>query len=126
MNEPTILRVIEGGREPEPKLAGGFPPGEDWLRKLEYGDRFLSRGVATQRADFDQYGIAFILPEAILLAEMQPMGNHLFRWVDSQRFSGLNKFVALLPNPPQEEGDNERYLSGPADSEDHDGHEGSA
>lgn len=130
MNEaPTVLRVYEGGKDEavEPKLAwqGG---GNDWLRKMAYNDRFLSSRIQSSGEDFDQFAIAFITPEAILLAELQPTGMNVFRWVDSLKFSNRNRFVALLPDPmiPDKEAGvkNEHHLLGPADGKDHDGHEG--
>lgn len=130
MNEaPLVLTVYEGGKsEPiEPKLNGIGKTGRDWLRELTYGDRFLSCGVTSSRAEFDQWSIGFIIDEAILLACFQPAGVISYHWVDSMRFSNLNKFVALLPTPDKEAGrNNEHHLLGPADSENDDGHEGPA
>jgi hypothetical protein len=137
MNEaPTVLRVYEGGKEVEPTVKPDWQGGgRDWLRNdRAYNDRFLSSRIASPGEDFDQFAIAFITPEAILLAELQPTGMNLFRWVDSMKFSARNRFVALLPDPmvPDKEagqvskGDvyNEHHLLGPADGKDHDGHEG--
>lgn len=103
---PIPLTVYEGGKQDspvEPKLSMSEPPSSDWLRALEYGDRFLSRGVSSHRTDFDQFAVAFKIDEAIFLAELQPMGNYHFRWVDSVRFSNLNKFIVKLPERTENE-----------------------
>jgi hypothetical protein len=122
--KPQHLEVIEGGKSIEPKSAGSDASGQDWLRDLEYGARFLSRAKQFKGFIIDNYGIAMKLDEAILLADFGAVpGQRPALWVDSKEFSRLNRFVALLPEqqPDEEPGDNnEHHLPRPADGKDHD------
>ena len=125
MNEaPMTLSIIQGGKadDPiEPKLQGGGPPGHDWLRDLAYGDRFLAKRNYDRGARIPSFGIAAVIPEAILLAEFGSGGTMSFDWVDSKVFSGMYKFVAMLPKPDEEAGvNNGHHLLGPADGENND------
>lgn len=115
------FEVIEGGLSPEVKPDGTLPGSTDWLRSLPFGARFLCRPHAYKGARFDQFGIAAIIPEAILLGSVTPDGLS-FEWVDSKLFSNINKFVALLPNPPEEEDINEcdTTVTAPSGSDDPD------
>lgn len=127
--KPVLLELIQGGVEDivEPKLAGGGPKGEDWLRNLGHGAAFIAYPKNTAGVFLCMFTVAFILDECILL--MEDMGGPIPKrgWVDSQKFSNVYKLVAVLPAQPDEEaGTNEHHLSGPADSQDNDGHEGSA
>jgi hypothetical protein len=126
---PLTFGIIQGGKaDPiEPKLQGGGPPGHDWLRDLAYGDRFLAKRHFHSGPDIPSFGIAMVIPEAILLADFRGDGAMSFTWVDSKIFSGMYKLVAMLPKPDEEAGANNEYnLPRSADSKDHDGHEGSA
>lgn len=124
--KPTLLTVYEGGKEPVAKPEGKVPSGPDWLRELEYGDRFVCHVKHSAGIFLEQYGIAFVIPECILLGKSNGMGMQL-DWVDSMKFSQQYKLVALLPKPDEETGtNNDGDLSGSADGKDHDGHEGSS
>lgn len=77
----------------------------DWLRTLPADAFFLSKakaGSPSQSAFFDRWGIAAIIPEAVMLAAPHRNNSLAFEffWVDSQKFSEQNRFVALLPKPP--------------------------
>lgn len=126
------FEVIQGGKVDhefvEPKTAPSGPKGPDWLRNLGYGARFVCRRKDQPNSVYlQQFGIAFVLDECILLAEdMGGMGLKL-TWCISQHFSQMHVLVALLPETPDIEAgkDNGHNLSRSGDSEDHDGHEGS-
>ena len=84
-----------------PKTSSSGPKGHDWLRELPEGSFFLSKakaGPPSQAAFFDRWGVANVIPEAILLA-VPHRASYEFLWVDSAKFSELNRFVALLPTP---------------------------
>lgn len=85
-----------------PKTAGDGSKTADWLRTLPPNCFFLAKGKATNTnaAFFDRWGIAAVIPEAIMLAaphRNNPLAYEFF-WVDSQKFSEQNRFVALLPD----------------------------
>lgn len=82
------------------------PPSNDWLRTIELGKWFLSKGIANKSGWLDSFGVSMITPEAVMLASRNNNGFLEFNWTDSQDFSKFNKFVALLPTPegiPDEE-----------------------
>lgn len=127
MNEkPTVLRLIEGGKSDEqiePKLAGSGPKGPDWLRDIEYGQKFIAYPKQLANPVFySQFGVAYKMDEAVLLACDEPnnLGNAMvLKWCNSKNFSQMYKLVAILPeyNPDTEAGNNEqRNLPRPADS----------
>lgn len=95
-----------------PKTHGSGPKNHDWLRALPDGAFFLSKakaGPTSQAAFFDRWGIAAVIPEAMLLAaphRNNPLAYE-FLWVDTQKFSELNRFVALLPTPDKEAGEDD-------------------
>jgi len=126
---PMTLGVIQGGKqdEPELKLAGSGPKGPDWLRELGHGARFVCHPKNTVGCWLDQFGIAFIMDECILLAKTEGLGMSM-GWVDSRVFSMQYRLVAVLPEQPDVEAgkDNGHNPSRPTDSEDNDGHEGPA
>jgi len=126
---PVTLGVIQGGKQDDiqPKLAGAGPTGPDWLRELGHGARFVCHPKNTVGCWLDQFGIAFIMDECILLARTEGLGMSM-GWVDSKIFSMQYRLVAVLPDQPDKEAgkDNEHNSVGPTNSEDHDGHEGSA
>lgn len=125
MQDALKFEVIEGGLA-EPKVAGQGPKSDDWLRTLEQDSWFLCKPTTQKVMKFSSYGIAGVIPEAVLLGESTPEGLS-FMWVDSEIFSNTYKFVALLQNPPKEEEvKSEHNLLEPASGEDNDGHEGSA
>lgn len=90
-----------------PKSNPSGPKSGDWLRGLPDGAFFLSKakaGPSSQAAFFDRWGIAAVLPEAMMLAaphRNNPVAFEFF-WVDSQKFSEQNRFVALLPPVPKD------------------------
>lgn len=94
-----------------PKTAGDGGKPKDWLRALPMGSFFLSKakaGTPSQQAFFDRWGVAAIIPEAYMLAapsKINPIAYEFF-WVDTQKFSELNRFVALLPEVQNEGDDN--------------------
>lgn len=100
--------------------SSGSDDGKDWLRELNFEDRFLTQRKGHLGYTFDSYGIAAVIPEAILLAHFSP--DHMgmkFLWVDSKKFCKYFEKVAMLPEVSQE-GKNphdEHYLAGPADSD---------
>lgn len=118
-----LFEVIEGGLA-VPKPKAGDPNGPDWLRSLPFGSRFLCKRKMATGSRFDAYGIAHVLPEAILLGENTPDGLS-FAWHDSRVFSSEYRFVALLPNPPEEEDNNENNQPEPASGSSDDPDEGS-
>lgn len=114
MGAKPIQKDTPKGAEiiPFAKPAGSGKPPEDWLRKLPLGVFFLSKakaGVPSQAPFFDRWGVAGIIPEAYLLAS--PHRNnptaYEFTWVDTVKFSEVNKFVALLPQVEGEEGEDD-------------------
>ena len=128
VEKPQVLTVYEGGKQDEPvaKPAGSGPKGPDWLRELGYGTRFVCHPKNTVGCWLDQYGVAFVLDECILLGKTAGMGLEL-GWVDSKKFSQQYRLVAVLPGQPDEEaGNNEHNSPRSTDSKDHDGHEGSS
>jgi len=123
--KPMTLGVIQGGKqdEPQPKLAGAGPKGPDWLRELGHGTRFVCHPKNTIGCWLDQFGIAFIMDECILLAKTEGMGMSM-GWVDSKIFSMSYRLVAVLPEPDTEAGNKDGHNSPrPTDSKDDDGHE---
>jgi hypothetical protein len=124
--KPVVLEIIDGGKVDlpiiSPKPARGGPPGYDWLRDLQYGDRFLAKRHMDTGPRIPCFGIAQIIPEAILLADMQPTGMMSFDWVDSKIFSGMYKLICVLPKPDEEAGtsNDKHHLSGPADRDNYD------
>ncbi len=92
-----------------PKTAGDGTKTRDWLRSLPANCFFLAKGKATgnvNAAFFDRWGVAAVIPEAVMLAaphRNNPLAYEFF-WVDSQKFSEQNRFVALLPTPDKEAG----------------------
>lgn len=92
-----------------PKTAGDGTKTPDWLRALPNGAFFLSKAKAGGNANaafFDRWGIAAIIPEAVMLAaphRNNPLAYEFF-WVDTKKFSEQNRFVALLPTPDTEAG----------------------
>jgi hypothetical protein len=123
--KPVTLEVIEGGKQIEPKLSMSGPKGPDWLRELGYGVRFVCQPKHSGSCWLKQFGIAFVVPECILLAQGSGIAIQL-DWVDSMKFSMEYKLVAILPEPDTEAGNNEHNQLGPTDSKDNDGHEGPA
>lgn len=122
--KPVTLGVIQGGKDDEPvepKLNWSGPKGPDWLRELGYGARFVCHLKSQPNPIFlTQYGVAFVLDECILIAQdVSGMGLKL-DWVISKNFSQAYKLVAVLPQPDEEAGNNERYLPRPTDGKDHD------
>jgi len=127
VEKPTVLSLIQGGKSDEdpiiePKLQGSGPTGPDWLRELHYGAKFTAYEKRNVNPVFyDQFGVAFIMEDQILLACDQPnnIGNATtLCWVNSENFSKVYKLVAVLPeyNPPEEEGNNNgNHLPRPAD-----------
>lgn len=117
MNEkPVVLKLIQGDKpddeeHPLPKLKGSGPSGPDWLRGLHYGCKFTAYEKRLVKPVYhDQFGVAFITDEQILLAcdTPNPMGNAMtLRWVNSENFSNVYKLVAILPEyqPDEEAGD---------------------
>lgn len=85
-----------------PKTAGDGTKVNDWLRTLPLNCFFLSKakaGPQSQAAFYDRWGVAAIIPEAYMLAaphRNNPTAYEFF-WVDTKKFSELNRFVALLP-----------------------------
>lgn len=102
------FEVIQGGKVDhdfvDTKTAPSGPKGPDWLRALGYGARFVCRRKDQPNAIFfEQYGIAFVLDECILLAkDMGGMGLKL-DWCSSQFFSQTHVLVATLPETPETE-----------------------
>lgn len=122
-----LFEVIDGGKKDEfpiTKPDGSGGKSDDWLRSLGQDTRFLCRPRNNRSSVFDQYGIAGLIPEAVLLYSFGSVGFP-FVWVDSSRFSKDNVFVAILPSSPEEERKNERNQSPSALRQGDDGHEGS-
>jgi hypothetical protein len=92
---------------------------EDWLREFEFEDRFLCSKKASNSYAFDAYGVALVLPEAILLAGLDdntPLTK--FEWVDSKKFSKLHNLVCMLPKTERGETSHDDDLPlGPPDSD---------
>jgi hypothetical protein len=121
VEKPKTLLVYEGGKQLIPKPQGAGPKdGKDWLRSLGYGARFVCHPKNTVGCWLDQYGIAFVLDECILLGKTAGMGMEL-GWVDSRKFSNQYRLVAVLPEAPDgaepdtEAGTNEHHTSGSTD-----------
>lgn len=94
-----------------PKTAGDGTKSQDWLRALPVNTFFLSKGKATNTnaAFFDRWGVAAVIPEAVMLAaphRNNPLAYEFF-WVDTKKFSEQNRFVALLPTPDEEAGEDD-------------------
>lgn len=104
--------------------SSGKGDGKDWLRELPFEARFLAKKKSAAGYIYDSYGISMVIPEAVLLASISPdRPGFQFDWVDSQKFSEQNMFIALLPEPPKQELDNQhgkRILLGPADGDHYD------
>lgn len=97
---------------PFAKPASGGGKTQDWLRKLPLGVFFLSKakaGVPSQAPFFDRWGVAAIIPEAYMLAAPHRNNptDYEFLWVDTAKFSEVNKFIALLPQVEEEEGEDD-------------------
>lgn len=107
--------VIDGGKEDPPitQPAMKGPEDDDWLRSLPFGSRFVCYGRSNRGCFLDNWGVASIIPKAIMLYNFTPhMGVNPFAWVDSKKFSRDNIFVSLVPiNPPQEEEMNDKNNS---------------
>lgn len=97
------------------KLNNATPSSTDWLRGLQDGDWFVSKGIANRTGWLDSFGIASVRPECILLASRNNAGFFDYNWVDSEQFSKVNIFVAQLPTPegkPEEATDNKETTDG--------------
>lgn len=90
----------------QPQLATApKPPGEDWLRTLPMGCRFLCKPKSVGGPTIQWFGVGQIEDKAVLLAtdhEFNP-GHLKFTWVDSAMFSDQNRFVQLLPDMKEAE-----------------------
>lgn len=134
--EDKRFEIIEGGKEniPITKVDPKGPEVLDWLRGLGHGARFLTRGRHNRGCFLDNYGIAQVLDNAVMLYNFLPQyGASPYVWVDSFKFSQDHVLVEILPsaegteNPTEEEGNNEQdYLSLPEPRQNDDGHEGPA
>ncbi len=121
------FKVIQGGLEddeiPITKPAE-TPPGEDWLRKLPAESRFLSQHKTNRGSRLDNYGIAAILPFAVMLYDFQVAMGSPFVFVISEKFSRDNRLVGLLPETPQQEGEENGIQRHPPASEPRPVHDG--
>lgn len=102
------LRVIQGDLvDPEIPITkpAGSPPGEDWLRKLPAETRFLCQHKTNKGSRLDNYGIAAILPKSVMLYDFQVAMGSPFVFVISETFSRDNRLVEILPETPQQEGE---------------------
>lgn len=100
------LEVIQGGLEEEDfpiTKPAQTPPGEDWLRKLPNHTRFLCQHKTNKGSLLDNFGVAAILPEAVMVYDFQTAMGNPFKFVLSEIFSRDNRLVAILP---EQEGDN--------------------
>lgn len=125
MIKPPKLAVIEGGKDDVPitKPDGKPPGGPDWLRRLNVEDRFLTRPKSQPNSVVLQnYGVAQITTEAILLYDLTGNTPSPFIWVDSANFSQQNVLVGILPAAEVSNGRNHLLVSEPRQV--HDGHEG--
>lgn len=111
--------------------SSGSGDDHDWLRDLVFEDRFLCQKKASNSYSFDAYGVALVLPEAVLLAGLSndtPLTK--FEWVDSKKFSKQHLLIALLPiSEAKERGvtlHDYDHSPGPADGSDDDPNEGVA
>jgi hypothetical protein len=120
--------VYEGGKQPIPKPQEADPKGTDWLRELGHGARFVCHPKHSIGCFLDMYGVAFVMDECILLLKNPGTLGGELSWVQSDVFSQHHKLVAVLPEQPDKEAGkhNGHHLLGPADSSDHDDHEGSS
>jgi hypothetical protein len=126
-DKTPALKLIDGGKPleevdfPITKADPKPPGGGDWLRSLPNHTRFVSRHKTNQGSRLDTWGIAAILPQCIMLYDFNnPMGPPV-SWHTSEEFSRDNRFVAILPDPPKEEEDNEQHhLPQPEPREEHD------
>lgn len=111
------LKLLQGGLQDEDfpitKANPAPPSGKDWLRTLDNHTRFVCKNKRGPVTWLDLYGIAAILDECILLYDFQVAMGSPFRWVISDAFSRDRELVRVLPEPSQEEVDNEHHPSLP-------------
>jgi len=86
---------------PEPKPAGSGPKVEDWLRSLPEHSWFVSKAKGSTTPWLDFFGISRIVPEAVMLASRNNLGGMDFHWCDSETFSKVNRFVAVIAQPEE-------------------------
>lgn len=84
--------------EPIPKPDPKPPSGDDWLRRLPFGTRFLATKKGTNAVFAESFGIGHITDGGILLATEAEYGPGIaWKWAISQNFSQRYILLQILP-----------------------------